>query len=179
MTKFALMIDIETLALSPQAAVTQVGFCCADVETRLYTVPAHALLLNPNDQKREIDFGTVQWWMQQDRSVAAGVFSTKATRVHHDHAFNVLQSIVREHENCEVWASPAMFDLPILTSLWGGKKPWSYTMERDLMTLYKLLDPDKQLRPKDNACAHDAAADAHWQMEYLMNLWAHRARVSV
>lgn len=177
MSRFALMIDIETLGLSPGAAVTQVGYCVADIETREYTLPPRALFLNPNDQGREIDFGTVQWWMKQDRAVADGVFSDKAERVHHAHAFNVMQSIVREHERCEVWASPAMFDLPILTSLWGGKKPWVYNMERDLMTLYKLLDPSKLLEPPDNGKAHDAAADAHWQMEYLMNLWAHRSRV--
>lgn len=170
----ALMIDIETLALSPNAAVTQVGFCCADLDTRDYTVHPTALWLNPNDQKREIDFGTVQWWMAQDREVAKTVFTDREVRVSADHVFNVLQDIVRENAGCTVWGSPAMFDLPILTSLWGGKKPWAYNMERDLMTLYKLKDPDKLLQPPENTKHHDAAADAQWQLEYLMNIWAHK-----
>lgn len=177
MTTTALMIDIETLALTPDAVVLQIGYCVADLDTRTYHVQPTSIHLDPYYQnKRAIDFGTLQWWMKQDRAVADTVFSSEVQRTWVSSAEDEFEDLVRKYPDMTVWASPAMFDLPILTSLWGDK-PWKYNMERDMMTFRKLMDPDGLLKPPDNTRAHDAAADAHWQMEYLMNLWAHRARI--
>jgi len=49
-------------------------------------------------------------------------------------------------------------------------KPWPYYMERDLMTLYKMLDPDKKLKPT-NPLEHDAASDAKAQMDHLIAIF--------
>jgi hypothetical protein len=84
-------------------------------------------------------------------------------------AFLVFRELDEQYKP-EVWASPAMFDLPILTSLWGGNKPWSYSRERCLMTLRSHVDPRGELRPPENTKAHDGAADAEWQMNYLLAL---------
>ena len=81
-----------------------------------------------------------------------------------------MKIIVDAHPDITVWGSPAMFDLPILTSLWKGEKPWLYNYERDLMTLYKTFDPLGKLKPAENGMAHDALADALWQGKYLLNL---------
>ena len=177
MAELAMMIDIETLSLRPDAYVTQVGVCIADVVTREYVLaPSNCWLTKEGQEHRHIDFDTVRWWMTQDRDVARGVFEAPGPRNTQWALFNLLKKWTDQYPDMTVWASPAMFDLPILTSLWGGQKPWVYNMERCLMTLYKVLDPQKALTPKDaNPKEHDAACDAQAQMEYLLNLleWQH------
>lgn len=179
-----MMIDIETLALGPRAFVTQFGVCVANVKTREYLVkPTNYWLSKENQADRLIDFDTVRWWMTQDPKVSAGVFNapkladgsekngSKEDRVSPKELFFIAEALVKTH-NCTVWGSPAMFDLAILTDLWGTRKPWKYNAERDMMTLYKLIDPQGVLHPPNNVAQHDAAADAGWQMEYLFNLLA-------
>lgn len=164
----AMMLDIETLALTPDAYVTQIGVCVADLDTREYLFEPTNFWTD-SQQNGRIDINTVGWWMQQDRNVAASVFDPKAKRTDAAGIFVMLEHLYETHE-CTVWASPAMFDLPILTRFFDNQKPWKYNDERDMMTLYKLLDPTGTNAPPPNEKAHDAAADAKWQMEYLFRL---------
>lgn len=166
----AMMLDIETLALSTDAYVTQIGVCVADLDTREYLVDPVNFWPNIGTGGK-IDYSTVSWWMQQDRKVAESVFSKDAMRSSPDAIFAELRELYLEHK-CTVWGSPAMFDLPIMTNFFGNKKPWKYNDERDMMTLYKLLDPRGSIAPPPNEMAHNAAADAKWQMEYLFRLWS-------
>jgi len=170
MTNYALMLDIETLGLRPDSAVTQVGGCVINLDGRFIDEKwnfNHLIEVNP--EKQHIDWGTLCWWMRQDRKVAEGVFKEDG-RIPAIDLFYALKIIVDAHPDITVWGSPAMFDLPILTSLWNGEKPWLYNYERDLMTLYKTFDPLGKLKPAENGMAHDALADALWQGKYLLNL---------
>lgn len=167
----AMMIDIETLSLRPDAYVTQVGYCVTDLDTGRYLIEPMNVWLEDHDQrKRHKDISTIQWWMNQDRKVVASVFNDAASRTPSWELYHNLEADIEKYEVTEVWASPAMFDLPILTSLWDGAKPWKYNQERCLMTFYKLMDPNGLLLPPPNDMYHDAAADAKWQMHYLINL---------
>lgn len=168
----ALMIDIETLSLRPDAYVTQVGYCVANLDTGEYLAHPTAVWLGDVGQyDRHKDTATIRWWMQQDKDVAAGVFGSDDTvRLHPFNLFDDLAAHITEGGVEEVWASPAMFDLPILTGLWDGLKPWKYNQERCMMTLYKRIDPHGVLAPPSRENHHDAAADALWQMEYLTRL---------
>lgn len=168
----ALMLDIETLSLRPDAHVTQIGYCVANTRTREMLVEGRNLwMLSDPQADRHIDTGTVRWWLNQDPKVIATVLAP-SQRTSPQEAFDILAGIVKANEGITVWGSPAMFDLPILTSLWGGRKPWRYNYERDMMTLYKVLDPQGAMQPPaaDGHMGHDAATDAKWQMEYLFNL---------
>lgn len=169
----AMMIDIETLGLTVDTFVTQVGVCVANLDTGQYVEnPRNYWLSNQGQDSRTIDFDTVRWWFQQDPKVSAGVFNPpgEVQRLTPWALFLELEEVVNRFPGMTVWGSPAMFDLPILTSLFGGAKPWRYNDERDMMTLYKLVDPVGALRPPDNDLGHDAAADAKWQMDYLIAL---------
>jgi hypothetical protein len=167
----AMMLDIETLGLGTNSYVTQIGVCVANLDTREYLIKPRNIWTQDDQPAGKIDFGTVSWWMQQDRKVAESVFDPKAERMPADHIFTLLKTMVDEYR-CTVWGSPAMFDLPILTNFFGNRKPWKYNVERDMMTLYKLLDPTGAMAPPKNEMAHDGAADAQWQMEYLFTLAA-------
>lgn len=167
-----MMIDIETLSLRPEAAVTQIGLCLYDFSTGKYLVEPFNWNLDVRAQPgRDIDFETLQWWMRQSDAARDAVFSP-AVRMSPQESFEGMVGVMRLHQPDEVWASPAMFDLPILTSLWGGRKPWVYNQERCMMTLYKVRDPNGALRPPPAGTAHKASDDAAWQMQYLINLLA-------
>lgn len=165
----AMMIDIETLSLSPNAYVTQVGVCIANTELREYLMLPENFWVSEY-QPGKMNFDTVSWWMAQDRKAAESVFKKDAERVTPKEIFETLEYHVSLYPGMTIWGSPAMFDLPILTTFFGDRKPWVYNMERDMMTLYKLIDPKGELNPPPNELAHDAASDAKWQMDYLFNL---------
>lgn len=169
----AMMIDIETLSLKPTAYVTQVGYCVANLDTGEYLLNPTSWRTTKGQPHADIDFDTVRWWVQQDKAVAASVFGFDANPAPVQHPMMIAGEIAKAldtHDVQTVWASPAMFDLPILTHLWHGQKPWVYNQERCLMTLYKTIDPEGALKPPPNEMHHDAAADAKWQMDYLIRL---------
>lgn len=173
----ALMIDIETLGLLPASAVHQVGYCAADLATGEYLLQPTNIYLRP-DSTASMDFDTICWWMRQSDAARAAVFPADRARTSLADAFYKLDAVYRalggQDAGVTVWASPAMFDLPMLTQSWGipgtDGKPWPYYMERDLMTLYKMLDPEKKLKPT-NPVEHDAASDAKAQMDHLIAIF--------
>jgi hypothetical protein len=176
----ALMIDIETLGLAPTSLAHQIGFCAADLFTGEYLLHPTNIFVAPQ-AGTSMDFNTICWWMNQSDAARAAVYPPEQYRIP---AALVFYQLKEAYENLggkdagvTVWASPAMFDLPILTHAFGiarpdlnEAKPWPYYMERDLMTLYKMLDPEKKLKPT-NPIEHDAASDAKAQMDHLIAIF--------
>lgn len=179
--RLALMIDTETLSLRPTAHVVQVGWCVANRDTGKYLEPPQALWPVPEEQAaRSRDFDTIAWWLRQDRGVVDSVFrppfGSSATT---EGLFDLFQQKVYNYAGAghelTVWAKPAMMDLPLLTDLWGGRKPWRFTAERCLQTYIREHDPEETLAPSACTMAHNAAADADYQMRYLLAIDAARA----
>lgn len=170
----ALMLDIETCSTAPTARVLQLGFTAANLRTGEILVPPLNMWLG-EQSGGTTDSATLAWWEEQKPEVREDVWNLWGAHPTHTPAesFEVLQQIYASMgPDATVWGSPAMFDLPILTHMWGNKKPWPYYQERCLMTLYKMLDPDKQHKPA-NPAEHDAASDAKAQMEHLLAIFKH------
>jgi hypothetical protein len=168
----AMMFDIETLSLKPTAQVTQIGMCAANLRTGEYLIAPYNMFVDQHGGV--IDLDTVGWWMRQSDAARTAVFPEGMPRFNPafllGHYHTQYTNLGGEDAGVTVWASPAMFDFPILTSAFGGEKPWPYNMERDLMTLYKMLDPEKKLKPT-NPIEHDAASDAKAQMDNLIAIF--------
>lgn len=173
MNPIALMIDIETLGLGMRSVVTQIGYVVGNLETGEVLEAPTDLWMDVYAQKRDIDFDTVRWWMKQDRAVSDAVLVPPdgVSRITAGEARARLEALVTQYAEVDVWASPAMFDLSILTDLFGGVKPWVYNAERDMMTLRRWLDPDYALAPPENGMQHLASADAKYQFDYLCVLY--------
>lgn len=167
----ALMIDLETLSLSPTAFVTQFGLAIGNCATH-EMLETHTLWIERDQPYGRIDLSTQAWWDTQNPEIKKAVMEgpNGVERYSSSMLFNFIKGRVERYPDCTVWGSPAMFDLPILTHLFGGRKPWKYNYERDMMTLYKELDRNGDLCPPPNERAHDAGADAEWQLRYLFNL---------
>lgn len=167
--KPAVMIDTETLGLNPDALVLQIGYCVADLDSGHYLVKPVTLNLHNHEQPtRDIDAGTVRWWLQQDKKVFDSVFFPTEYRSLADVKAELVGVVSSYGNNVTVWAKPAMFDLPLVKSLFACSL-WSHRKERDMQTVIAMLDPDRKLVPPNNM-AHNAGADAAWQMDYLLAL---------
>ena len=169
MTKH-LMVDMETLAVSPNAVVLSLGAAHFDpfgtgVEETIY------FKINLDDQDvlgREIDPNTVEWWGKQDPAIMEEAFSE------HDR-IPLEEAMSRFHKfawGCDAfWSHGATFDLVILESLYRQVKrplPWNYWQLRDTRTLFDLgFDP---AMPKESK--HDALQDALRQVVGVQNVYA-------
>jgi hypothetical protein len=167
-----LMLDCETLALTPDAVVTQIGAVFFDLQYP--EAAAHGQTWWPDlaeQAGRRIDVNTVMWWMQQSDHARKSLIVAPHKREKKREILAHLTKLMTVHNVETVWAKPAMFDLPLLTDYFGAK-PWSHRVERDMQTIVRMYDPEGKLAPAgDPDKAHDAAYDALWQCQYLERIY--------
>lgn len=163
-----LMVDLETLAVSPSAVVLSLGAVhfdpySDDIYDELY------FKINLDDQDklgREIDPGTLDWWAKQDPKIMEEAFSE-------DNRIPLLEALELFHKfawGCDkFWSHGAGFDIIIIENIYrqlNKNLPWNYWQIRDTRTLFDLgIDPDM---PKDNK--HDALQDAIRQARGVQNV---------
>jgi len=163
------MLDIETLATSPDAVVLTFGavkfnpfnasipmtkglYCRLDVDEQI------AL-------GRAVDPGTVDWWGTQSPEVREEALG--------DDGRIGLVNFTRELNRFvvgadRIWAQGPVFDIVILENLYrqlGIPAPWFYYSIRDSRTLLKALGDTR----KPGALAHNALADCVAQAEAIQS----------
>jgi exodeoxyribonuclease VIII len=165
-----LMVDMETMAVSPDAVILSLGAVHFDpfgngVGDTLY------FKLNLDDQdalKRSIDPNTLNWWSKQDPVIMEEAFSS-------DNRIAVADAVDQFHKfawgcNC-FWSHGATFDLVIIENLYNQLNrtpPWNFWQLRDTRTIFDLgHDPDM---PKNSK--HDALQDAIRQAVGVQNVYA-------
>lgn len=158
------MIDIETLATSPDAVVTSIGIAHFGVKV----LKAVSWELDYSRDTGEIDPVTLRWWLSQERAVLDR---------------NLLGSedpatAAREIVEClagvkEVWANAPTFDCVILRNWFkrlGVACPWRFRQERCMRTMYQLGRDRGVVFPRNNEAKHDAVSDATSQANHLLHL---------
>lgn len=153
-----LMIDMETLAVSPRAVVLSLGAVHFNPWGNGYGDKIYFKIdLDDQDQlNREIDPNTLDWWAKQDPEIMEEAFSP-------NDRIPLTDAMDRFHKfawGCDAfWSHGATFDLVIIEDILRQLKrplPWNYWQLRDTRTLFDLgHDPDM---PKGSK--HDALQDA-------------------
>jgi hypothetical protein len=153
-----LMVDMETLAVSPRTVILSLGAVHFNpFGDEIYDTLYFKIDLDDQDKlRREIDPGTIDWWSKQDPSIMEEAFSP-------DNRIPLAEAVDKFHKfawGCDkFWSHGSTFDLVILEDLYKQLNrvlPWRYWQLRDTRTLFDLgFDPDMS---KDNK--HDALADA-------------------
>lgn len=146
------MIDIETLSTVPTAAVIAIGVVIREDENpkhrqaRSWFIHRDCTLGHENEE-------TLEWWSKQDPIVRNQVFGGNQLPREVIQEFNgFLQSngvTPDRTEDIRCYASPAMFDFPILRHqyhLLGLTPAWSWRTERCLSTLKKEILDNFQIR---------------------------------
>lgn len=154
------MLDLETLATSPDAVVLTFGAIKFDpFDTAKEMSDGIYFRINVDEQialGRRVDQGTVDWWGTQSAEVREEALG-ETDRVSIEDFTKALNKFVVG--STRIWAQGPVFDIVILENLYrqiGKPAPWQYYSIRDSRTLLKALGDDR----KSGALLHNALADA-------------------
>jgi hypothetical protein len=164
-----LMVDLETMAVSPNAVVLTLGAVHFNPYGTGYSDKIY-FRINIDDQdalNREVDPLTIEWWSKQDPAIMEEAFSP-------DDRISLVDAMAQFHKfawGCSAfWAHGSCFDIVILENIYrqlGKPVPWNYWQIRDTRTLFDLgFDPDM---PKGGK--HDALEDAIRQAVGVQNMY--------
>ena len=157
------MVDLETLGLSPDSVIVSVGavvFTKDGIESEGYW----PLTLDQSD--RNIDLGTLKWWMQQNEAARA-VFAEKRTFSLRAALENLSMQFC---DGTRIWSNGANFDEVLLTHAYAQlriRKPWDYKHVRCYRTI-RAQFPDIKL--PSNGTKHNALDDARYQALTLIEI---------
>lgn len=149
-----LMLDMETIAVSPRSVVLSLGAVHFNpfgdsIDDELY------FRISIDDQDalgREIDPGTLDWWSKQDPAIMEEAFNP-------DDRISLVSAMDQFHRfawGCDAfWSHGATFDLVIIEDLCRQLNcalPWNFWQLRDTRTLFDLgFDPNMSKESKHNA----------------------------
>ena len=164
-----LMVDMETMAVSPNAVVLSLGAVHFNPYGNGYGDKIYFRIdLDDQDKLgREIDPNTIEWWSKQDPKVMEEAFSP-------DNRIPLVEAMDRFHKfawGCDAfWSHGAPFDLVIIEDLCRQLErpmPWNFWQLRDTRTIFDLgFDPEM---PQDKK--HDALQDAIRQAIGVQNVF--------
>jgi exodeoxyribonuclease VIII len=164
------MVDLETMAVSPNAVVLTLGAVHFNPYGDGYSDKLY-MRISIDDQdtlNREVDPNTLDWWAKQDAKIMEEAFSP-------DDRVPLAEAIDRFHKfawGCDAfWSHGSVFDIVILENIYrqlGKPVPWQFWQIRDTRTLFDLgWDPDM---PKGGL--HDALQDAIRQAAGVQNIYS-------
>jgi len=164
-----IMLDIETLATSPDAVVLTFGAVKFDPFDSSKPMD-HGLYFRVNvDEQvvlgRDIDPGTVEWWGRQNDEVREEALSDNDRIGLEDFTRQLNKFIVGADR---IWAQGPVFDIVIIENLYrqlNKPAPWQFYTIRDSRTLLKALGDDR--RPGE--LLHNALADCVSQAEAVQS----------
>ena len=183
-----IMLDLETLGVTPDAVILSLGACAFELETgRLHIGRTIYRRMDIDSQsRRHISGNTLAWWMGQsdtaravfDCSASAPDQPVPARAALHDLAIwagLTAKSLGVEPNGIRVWSNGADFDIPMLTHAchtYNINLPWGPYSARCYRT-YKNLPGARDVSFYRSGTAHHALDDAIHQAQHLCAI--HRA----
>lgn len=171
----AVMIDLETLATTTDAAITQIAAVLFDVNTgAVVAAPDGAFNVYVKSGFGVVQRSTALWWMQQRHGVDfAKLVEEQGVDLRQALERFVLWLAPHVRAGLPLYAHGAPFDFPILRTSFESCEivpPWSHRNELCTRPLYKELPggkpPDVPL-PYEYA-KHDALSDCFLQIRQLV-----------
>lgn len=176
------MLDIETLSVSKNAAIISIGAvffnpATGELGSEFYQTITRA---SCEAQGLEVDGDTLQWWSEQSFAARAVLFCEKATHI--VFALEVFSQWILENtpqnQHVEIWGNGASFDCAIVANAFRRcaiKLPWRYANERDVRTIVALGRNLLNINPKYDfpflGTEHHALSDAKHQASYVSEIY--------
>ena len=156
------MIDLETLATTPNAAILTIGACkfdpkATDVDSTYYE---RIVLETQEEYGRVINEDTLAWWSQQGPQIQEDAFGEGDDRIDLKDAMKKLYAFGLGTSN--VWSHGSIFDVVIIEDICRSFQQavtWKFWEVRDTRTLFDLADVSVRIEGKHNALT-DAIAQA-------------------
>lgn len=163
-----IMIDLETMSTSGNAAIVAIGACRFDTTFGIIDTFYTTVNLTSSIKKGfDIDGDTVKWWLKQSEEARKEVWTAKTDIKDGLKAFQEWLG----KGNTQIWGNGADFDNTILSNAFrkfGVISPWNYGLNRCFRTL-KASFPKIEIADEDGV-HHHALDDAKWQARYLLEL---------
>ena len=160
-----LMVDIETLGLTPDAkilSISAVAFNPFDENPDYLQYPTFDCLVDVDSQEtRTVDLSTVDWWSQQEEEVKEKIFS-ETGRISLQDALSQFALFARNRKR--IWAQGVTVDITILSHAMRQHDiplPWLYFAVSDSRSILDLVEVDSI------PATHDSILDCFRQ---VMNL---------
>lgn len=162
------MLDLETLSTDQKCVAISIGAVMFNKESithEFYRV------LSIDDQlmkNREIDPGTIIWWMKQS-DAARKVFQEIKSGQTKQALLDFVDWFTHNSEKASIWSNGANFDIPIMRSLLKDFEipiPWKYWDEKCFRTLKPLIPKTNEV----NMVKHNALWDARFQAQQLQKI---------
>jgi 3' exoribonuclease, RNase T-like len=161
-----IMIDLETLATTPNAAVLTIGAVRFDPfgdDMKEPTADSFYVRVDLDSCDAiglEVSEDTLNWWGQQDKSAQEEAFGTEG-RIPVSEAMNQLYKFCWGAKR--VWSHGAGFDVPICENIFrkvNKAVPWNFWQVRDTRTIYDLGIESRRPEVLKHHALHDAYSQA-------------------
>jgi len=165
-----IMIDLETLGTTADAAILSIGAVRFDLETGMLDENFYRVVSFESQSNRVLSRDTLIWWMQQAPE-AAQVFTHQPKSALED-VLRDFAAWVRGMGSVHAWSNGADFDLPMLTHAFeqcGIKQPWQPYHGRCYRT-YKNLPCARNIKVIRRGEHHNALDDATYQAEHACKI---------
>lgn len=166
------MIDLETLGVTPQAPVVAIGGCRFSPDTGEISPLNLYVKVDVEDalRGRTLSPSTFKWWMQQSDAARQEVVNGTAA---------MAEALAMLTDFCTpetiVWGNGATFDISILEDLYRQYMmdlPWKFYNVRDVRTVVDLASPIMSVYDfAFDGVKHNALDDAKFQAKYVSAMW--------
>ena len=178
---FDLMIDVESMGLPPDGALVSIGAVFFDLQTQTMGPTFNSTIHLGSAVKHGgvIDPGTVLFWLRQpDEARRAIAYGGQPI----DSVLTAFRDWIKETcrlEDVRPFGNGAAFDLTLIHSAYkrlGMDTPWWFSNERCFRTIRNQF-PQVEYDPGEKGDgAHNALADAIFQVEHLFKIKNRRVR---
>lgn len=166
------MIDLETMGLRTDAAITAIGAVAFDVENKTiydkFYTPIN--LASSMSCGGSVSASTILWWMQQSDEAKKEILEAHRDLKSSLIQFSAWMYKLQKDGELEVWGNGSSFDNVILKSAYDNSKldaPWQFYMDRCYRTVKNLNPHVPFVRLGTH---HNALNDAESQAVHLMNI---------
>lgn len=173
-----LMVDLETLATSPDAVVLSIGLVFFTKEDGIvHTAYSPLDVRDQITNNRKVDFDTLLWWLGQSDEAKKVFEECRPAKLPYLSEF-LTKSIVEAQaikafnlKHLKIWGNGAIFDVGILEYALrkeGEETPWKFWNVMCFKTLNKLTNIKKKVERKGTY--HNALDDSLYQTECVLKV---------
>ena len=163
------MIDLETMGITPDSAVVSIGAVIFDPRINRVTKNTFYTELDWEDQERHINPDTLEWWGRRAPAAKAALHGLEGL----SEALAGLSAWLPR--DCKVWGNGATFDIGILENAYhqhGIDIPWKFWNIRDCRTVKDMYESSRGgFSKKSGGILHHALDDAIFQAQYICDMW--------
>ncbi|APL99176.1 exonuclease [Bordetella phage MW2] len=167
----SVMIDLETMATGPNAALIQIGAMAFDSREGIVDLDMFEIDVDLDSAIQaggRVTASTIGWWAEQ-----GGVQLLSMEPVLIGEALETFAEWLGRFPKVQrVWAQGPSFDIAILEGYYERLRkpvPWAYNAARDTRTVYDLARERGWDKPEGMEPVHRGLEDCHRQLTCLMS----------